>query len=1107
MDPISALALACNITQLVQQAIGVIIACKKLHEEGSLDCNNEIENYAENIAALNEDVKATLQKNTTQPTGMDLFGVAQAASDTAAELKIELNKLKFPKKQGVRGTGLAFKVALRNLYNRRALDQLQKRLEQQDALLQSGLLKRLYADFSLNQSRQQTQYQNLSQGQKDIIAQVLKASESVLTSIDKSVKASEENIVAHFEQNAARQRLLDALAFPEMNERHHMIEDRVSDFALAYKWIFRESFSDSEPDASDSDSDDALGPWNQTQTQHDFVDWLRTGTDPFWISGKPGSGKSTFMACVYQNLQEGRTGHDYLKAWAGIKSIRILSFWFFRPASSHLLKSLQGFLRSLCFQILNGDNSIVVKLRENLDGKAPSSLRSYLTSSGVNAQTWTNSDLKTWLKYLLEHSKFVYCLIVDGLDEVEKPEGREHVLEAIQWLSKCTTVIKICCSSRPESPFKRVLEQYRFLRVQDFNFGDIQKACHQRLANTRAAHFADKIADRAEGVFLWAHMVAEDLRAAADRGDDDTDMKMRLAECPTEMNDLFTLMLERMDRFYMKRPGPYLRLVDLATKAGNSISLLELLLASQDQEDLISRLPGKLGQDFYSQLNNECFSLETNIVARCGGLVEFVRDSDRSYLPEHFPHQNLRLADSSEAIFIHRSAQDFLADNKSAAVLLESCNMSRCEAATRLFAASVVVCLMENIGFQDLKPLSIATLFEAEDWLPAQITLLDVFFTNLQSYQVSDIGLLQRMSSPKLSPLENTIFYQLAMFPLAVYFHTRLQRLSIDQVQDAIAISISERPLKMFRGYCDDFTDVLRQYVKPNKELSLLYKFESYPGFLCTCLLGHHILISCVEWDHENSIWGSSRLACIPEGIPELRCFVDISHARCWMIGHESFGSEFTWIPVPDDTKAAVEILKDSEVWGVCISLDSNSKRQDVKEVLQWSPCGCNYFFDIDDEDNLAFTQHFQAILCGEEDECSGEQPHLGCSMSDLCVAFLNRKLDTLSLQEKVAMAWYSIRVYEGSNVLEYECGIYFEAGQFRPANRDKTRESWEESFYEKSKCQGIEYDAETTEMIKCMLNDDEKYVKKIRRRVQRKRLETVSSAGDDTTREESESD
>ena len=249
MDPIGALALACNVAQLVEQAIGVIVACKKLHKEGSLDENNEIEEYAENIAALNKDIKAVLQNKTSPPTGAKLLEIANAASDTAAELKIELNKLKLSKRQGLHGTGLAFKAALKSLYNRRALDRLQKKLEQQDAVLQSGLLKRLYADFSLNQSEQQANFQKLSQGQKDIIAQVLKTKDSLLISIDKSVKASEENVIAHFEQDTARARLLDALAFPEMNERHHMIEDRVSDFTLTYKWLFGKSFYERESDA------------------------------------------------------------------------------------------------------------------------------------------------------------------------------------------------------------------------------------------------------------------------------------------------------------------------------------------------------------------------------------------------------------------------------------------------------------------------------------------------------------------------------------------------------------------------------------------------------------------------------------------------------------------------------------------------------------------------------------------------------------------------------------------------------------------------------------------------------------------------------------------
>ena len=120
--------------------------------------------------------------------------------------------------------------------------------------------------------------------------------------------------------------------------------------------------------------------------------------------------------------------------------------------------------------------------------------------------------------------------------------------------------------------------------------------------------------------------------------------------------------------------------------------------------------------------------------------------------------------------------------------------------------------------------------------------------------------------------------------------------------------------------------------------------------------------------------------------------------------------------------------------------------------------------------------------------EVSEKQPYVDFGVSDLCAAFLNGKLDILSLQEKVAIGWHSGKWGSCSHPW-----IYFEAGQFRPANRDDNSASWEENVYEKSMCQGVEYDAETTEMIKCMLNDKKKYVDKIRNRIEkRKRQQSI---------------
>lgn len=57
MDPVSALSLACNVAQIVEQAIEVVQVCKTLYERGSLDENDLIEKYAKDVMRANKELE------------------------------------------------------------------------------------------------------------------------------------------------------------------------------------------------------------------------------------------------------------------------------------------------------------------------------------------------------------------------------------------------------------------------------------------------------------------------------------------------------------------------------------------------------------------------------------------------------------------------------------------------------------------------------------------------------------------------------------------------------------------------------------------------------------------------------------------------------------------------------------------------------------------------------------------------------------------------------------------------------------------------------------------------------------------------------------------
>lgn len=141
MDPITALGLACNILQLVEQGIEAAKVCKQLYRQGSLDENKKIEEYATLLSAENRDLEATFGKQalTTPTRATGLQKVANDAYKTAAELNKILNQLKVSKNQ----MGAAFRTSLKTLVKKGTIDRVRTELERHDAALNSGLLKEL----------------------------------------------------------------------------------------------------------------------------------------------------------------------------------------------------------------------------------------------------------------------------------------------------------------------------------------------------------------------------------------------------------------------------------------------------------------------------------------------------------------------------------------------------------------------------------------------------------------------------------------------------------------------------------------------------------------------------------------------------------------------------------------------------------------------------------------------------------------------------------------------------------------------------------------------------------------------------------------------------
>ena len=429
------------------------------------------------------------------------------------------------------------------------------------------------------------------------------------------------------------QRLLDSLHFPDIHCRQEQIADAHGE---TFQWIF---------DASPS----AFRPWDN------FVEWLENGEGTYWINGKLGSGKSTLMSYV---CQDARTNAALAK-WGGIGVITP-QFFFWNPGS-HLQNSIEGLLRSLIYQILQE--------RPDL---AP------LVASEGPLETWTDRRLHTSFRrltqdYSLRRSKL--CLFIDGLDEFA---GDQSSLISLLRSITDGQDVKACLSSRPHIIFEEAFGKSCTLKLQDLTRADIERYTYDKIQsppNVQSLSLRDgeiisriarEIVERANGVFLWVSLAIKD-QLEGIRNDDDPEMLWeRLRTMPTEIEDVYVHLLNRISKFYKAETAHILKII-LETRSNDGLivyagqrSLLDVALSLHKELDyIISSSTDICTTDILSQ----CDRTRRRLFTTCSAFLEIKDlDLDSSLQKDlHFSEQQMELFRSGNATvdFLHRSAAEF----------------------------------------------------------------------------------------------------------------------------------------------------------------------------------------------------------------------------------------------------------------------------------------------------------------------------------------------------------------------------------------------------------------------------------------------------------------
>jgi hypothetical protein len=340
-------------------------------------------------------------------------------------------------------------------------------------------------------------------------------------------------------------RILESLQFDAMRHRYHAIAEA---HPRTSNWVF-------EPECF---------PLFDPRSEIRFKDWLTSETGIYWISGKPGSGKSTLMKHICESAQT----QICLKRWAQNDRLAIASFYFW-ASGSRMQRSQRGLFQQLLFEILRTCPDFISVLCTERWARDP-------------CVDWSLADLQAAfekLRNLVGNTKI--CVFIDGLDEYDG----DH-LELVKILQNISSIqsIKLCISSRPWPDFEDAFGHHldRKLYLEHLTVDDISRFAREKLEEIpgfailqqERQIYSDLVLDisrKAQGVFLWVFLAVKSLREGLVDGDDLSVLRQRVNGMPSDLEAFFNTLIHSVDKSYQTHMAITL---DAAIRSPNSLSML-----------------------------------------------------------------------------------------------------------------------------------------------------------------------------------------------------------------------------------------------------------------------------------------------------------------------------------------------------------------------------------------------------------------------------------------------------------------------------------------------------------------------------------------------------
>jgi hypothetical protein len=204
-------------------------------------------------------------------------------------------------------------------------------------------------------------------------------------------------------RTAVQDAIFQSIQYPSMTDRY---EDIVEAYPKIFEWAFH-------------DPTEEQLPWSNISR------WLELENGIYWVNGKAGPGKSTFMKHIFDDERTRR----YLRCWAQDTPLCVATFFFWNSGSREQ-KSQLGLLRPLLFQLLSQYPDLIQIMLPELWAKTYSHVANNYYKGGDLTHFWSLRQLMAKFRALVSGKGFPLkiCLMIDGLHEFDGDDEQHEAL-------------------------------------------------------------------------------------------------------------------------------------------------------------------------------------------------------------------------------------------------------------------------------------------------------------------------------------------------------------------------------------------------------------------------------------------------------------------------------------------------------------------------------------------------------------------------------------------------------------------------------------------------------------------------------------------------------